>query len=303
MRGPTLTDLIEDYLLLWILLSVGLGIALPQLAVVTRASTLILGVMIGSISLTLSVEQFRGIDARTLGLVLAGHVAMPFLAFGVARGFGLSPELTVGFVVLGAVTPELVTPVMTELADGDTALSTTALVVIGVGSVGFIPLVVALLAGGIDVPTLPIVEQLVVAVVAPMLVAVGTRAYQPDRIGRYDAYYPAVSALMVILIIGGVTAANAEIVRSNLSLLARVGAGVVTLNGLGYVVGFFVGSWGSRPTRIASILSVGMRDFAVAAALVIAAGLPTIASLPAVAFGVVEMATSAGLAKWFKRGG
>jgi BASS family bile acid:Na+ symporter len=302
MLGSTLSDLIEDYILLWILLSVGLGIALPRLAVVTRASTLILAVMIGSISLTLSVEQFREIDPRTLGLVLLGHATMPFLAFGVARGFGLSPELTVGFVVLGAVTPELVTPVMTDLAGGDTALSTTALVVIGVGSVGFIPIVVAFLVGGIDVPTMPIIEQLVVAVVVPMLVAVGARAYQPNRIGRYDAYYPAVSALMVILIIGGVTAANAEIIRLNLSLLVGVGAGVVTLNGLGYAVGFLVGSRGSRPIRIASILSVGMRDFAVAAALVIAAGLPTIASLPAVAFGVVEMATSAGLAKWFDQG-
>jgi BASS family bile acid:Na+ symporter len=298
MRG---TELIEDYLLLWILLSVGLGLAMPRLAVVTRASTVILAVMIGSISLTLSVEQFRQIDARTLGLVLVGHISMPFLAFGVARGLGLSPELTVGFVVLGAVTPELVTPVMTELADGDTALSTTALVVIGIGSVGFIPAVVALLVGGTDVPTRPIVEQLLVAVVAPMLTAVGVRAWQPDRVGAYDAYYPAVSAMMVILIIGGVTAANASIIRGNLSLLTGVGAGVLILNGVGYGVGFLVGGVGSRPTRIASVLSVGMRDFAVAAALVIAAGLPTIASLPAVAFGVVEMATSAGLARWFRR--
>ena len=297
----TVTDLIEEYLLLWILLSVGLGIAVPQLAVVIRASTVILAVMIGSISLTLSVEQFRQIDLRSLGLVLAGHVAMPFLAFGVARGLGLSPELTVGFVVLGAVTPELVTPVMTELADGDTALSTTALIVIGVGSVGFIPAVVALLVGGVDVPTLPIVEQLIVAVVAPMLVAVGARAVQPDRVGTYDAYYPTVSAIMVVLIIGGVTAANATVIRSNLSLLAGVGVGVVVLNGLGYGLGFLLGRRGSRSTRIASVLSIGMRDFAVAAALVIAAGLPTIASLPAVAFGVVEMATSAGLARWFSR--
>ncbi|MFB6119392.1 bile acid:sodium symporter family protein [Halosegnis sp.] len=293
------TDLIEDYLLVWILLSVGLGIALPQLAVVTRASTAILAVMIGSISLTLSVDQFRQIDRRTLGLVLAGHVAMPFLAFGIAWALGLSPALTVGFVVLGAVTPELVTPVMTELAEGDTALSTTALVVIGVGSVGFIPAVVALLIGGIAVPTQPIVEQLIVAVVAPMLVAVGARAIQPDRVGAYDAYYPAVSATMVVLIIGGVTAANATVIRSNLSLLAGVGVGVIVLNGLGYGLGYLLSWRGTRATRIASVLSIGMRDFAVAAALVIAAGLPTIASLPAVAFGVVEMATSAGLARWF----
>lgn len=295
------TDLVEDYLLVWILLSVGLGIALPRIAVVTRASTVILAVMIGSISLTLSVDQFRRIDLRTLGLVLAGHVMMPFLAFGIARGLGLSPELTVGFVVLGAVTPELVTPVMTELADGDTALATTALVVIGLGSVGFIPAVVTVLIGGIAVPTLPIVEQLVVAVVAPMVAAVGARAFQPARVSRYDAYYPAVSATMVVLIIGGVTAANAGIIRSNLSLLAGVGIGAIALNGLGYGLGFLLGLRGSRRTRIASMLSIGMRDFAVAAALVVAAGLPTIASLPAVAFGVVEMATSAGLSRWFGR--
>jgi BASS family bile acid:Na+ symporter len=78
MLGLILIDLIEDYLLLWIILSAGLGIALPQLVVLTRASTLILAVMIGSISLTLSVEQFRRIDTRTLGLVLAGHVTMLF---------------------------------------------------------------------------------------------------------------------------------------------------------------------------------------------------------------------------------
>jgi BASS family bile acid:Na+ symporter len=297
----SVTDFVEEYLLLWILLSVGAGMAVPRLAVVTRASTLILAVMIGSISLTLSLGQFRRIDSRTLGLVLVGHVTMPFIAFGIARALGLSPALTVGFVVLGAVTPELVTPVMTELAGGETALSTTVLVLVGIGSVAFVPAVVALLVGGLNVPTVPIIEQLVVAVVAPMVIAVTARARYPDRVSQYDAYYPAISAAMVILIIGGVTAANAVVIRSNSQLLAGIGIGVLLLNVIGYGVGFVVGSQAPRRMRIASILSVGMRDFAVAAALILAAGLPTIASLPAVAFGVVEMITSAGLAKWFTR--
>jgi len=297
----SVTDLIEDYLPLWILLSVGLGIAVPSVAVVTRASTVILAVMIGSISLTLSIEQFSRIPVRAVGLILLGHVTMPVLAAGVAGALELSPELTIGFVVLGAVTPELVTPVMTELAGGDTALSTTALVVTGVGSVGFIPAVITRLVGGVPVPATPIVEQLLVAVVGPMLIAIGLRAWQPDRVSEYDACYPAISATMVVLIIGGVAAANAAVIRSNRSLLAGVVAGVVALNGLGYAVGLLVSHREDRPTRIASILSVGMRDFAVAAALVIAAGLPTVASLPAVVFGVVEMVTSAGLARWFGR--
>ena len=300
-RLRTLFAVVEDYLLVWILLSVVIGITVPGLAAITGFSTIILAVMIGSVSLTLSVEQFRQISGQTVGLVLLGHAAMPVLAAGVSRGLGLSPELTVGFVVLGAVTPELVTPVMTELAGGDTALSTTALVIIGVGSLGFVPTVITLLAGDVTVPTLPMVEQLVAAVVAPMLLAVGLRARWPGRVSAYDVYYPSVSATMVVLIIGGVTAANAVVIRSNLGVLTGVVAGVVALNGLGYGVGFLVSHREDRSTRIASVLSVGMRDFAVAAALVIAAGLPTIASLPAVVFGVVEMTTSAGLAKWFNR--
>lgn len=296
-----LSEFVEDYLLLWVLCAAGLGILVPRLAVITRASTAILAVMIGSISLTLSVGQFRRIDGRTLGLVLVGHVTMPFLAFGIARSLELSPAVTAGFVVLGAVTPELVTPVMTELAGGDTALSTSAVVVTGVGSVAFVPAVVSVLVGGIDVPTAPIVEQLAAAVVAPMAVAVGARSRYPDRVGRYDDYYPAISAVMVILIICGVTAANAGVVRSNASLLSGIGLGVVLLNGIGYGIGYLLGSRAPRPTRIAAVLSVGMRDFAVVAALVLAAGLPTVASLPAVAFGIVEMISSAGLAMWFSR--
>ena len=295
----TAVDVVKDYLLLWVVLAVGLGFLFPVVAVMTRASTVILAVMIGSISLTLSVEQFRRLDPRTFGLVLAGHVAMPFLAYGIARGLELSPELTVGFVVLGAVTPELVTPVMTDLAGGETALSTAVLVVVGLGSVAFVPAVLSLLLGGIDVAPRPIVEQLAVAVVAPMLLAAGLRAWQPDRISRYDRVYPSVSALMVVLIIAGVTAANAGVIRSNGSLLVTVGVGAIVLNGLGYGLGWVIGGWGSPSERIAAVLSVGMRDFAVAAALVIAAGLPPLATLPAIVFGVVEMATSAGLVRWW----
>jgi predicted Na+-dependent transporter len=72
-------------------------------------------------------------------------------------------------------------------------------------------------------------------------------------------------------------------------LSVGVGLGAVALNVAGYAVGWLVGNRASRRTHVASILSVGMRDFAVAA------------GLPAVAFGVVEMVTSAGLAKWFPR--
>ncbi|MFB6148355.1 MAG: bile acid:sodium symporter family protein [Halobacteriales archaeon] len=293
-----ITDLIEEYLLVWVLLAVGIGIVMPQVAVLTRVSVPILAIMIGSISLTLTIAQFQRVRARSIGLVLLGHAAMPAIAFGVARLLGLSAELTIGFVVLAAVTPELVTPVMTELAGGQTALATVALVLIGIGSIGFTPAAVVVLGGGIDLAVGRIVEQLAVAVVVPMTVAIGVRARWPGRIGRYEEYYPSVSAVMVVLIIGAVTGANATVLRDGGWGLLAIGIGAATINGIGYLLGWTLARRGSRSERIATMLSVGMRDFAIAAGLIVAAGLPTVAALPAIVFGIIEMASSAGLARY-----
>ena len=297
-RLRRLAALIEDHLLGWVLGAVAVGALCPPISVITRLSTPVLAVMIGGVSLTLSPTAFRRVDPRALVRLLLGHAAMPVVALAVARTLGLSPALTAGFVVLGAVTPELVTPVMTELAGGDTALATTALVATGVGSLAFVPLATsALLGADLRVPTRPIATQLLVAVVAPMALAVGLRARFPDRVGRYDDYYPAVSASMVVLIIGGVTASNAALLRSNADLLLRVGVGAAALNAVGYGLGRAGARGEPSSVRTAATLSVGMRDFAVAAALVVAAELPAVAALPAVAFGVVEMTTSAALAR------
>lgn len=295
-------DPIDEYLLGWVLLAVALGALVPELAVLTQFSTPILAIMIGSVSLTLSVERFREIDPQVLGLALASHAAMPAVALAIARLLDLSPPLAIGFVLVGAVTPELVSPTMTELAGGETALTTTVLVATGLASLGYVPGVLALAFGeGITVDTILVVEGLFLAVVSPMVLAVGARTWKPELVSRYDDLYPSISALMVIVIIGGVTAANAGLIRSDLGLLVPVGGGVLALNLAGYLLGWTAGVREERPERIALALSVGTRDFAVAAALVVASGLPAIASLPAVLFGVVEMTTSAGLARYLAR--
>jgi BASS family bile acid:Na+ symporter len=199
---------IDDYLLVWVMLAVAVGGLVPGLSALTPFTTAILAVMIGSISLTLS-PAFRAVRPRVLATVLAVQTGMPVAAFAVARLLGLSPELTVGFVVLGAVTPELVAPVMTTLAEGDTALATTVLVVVGLGSVVLVPGAVTLLVGRtVAFDPWRVVEGLLLAVVGPMVLAVALRARFPTRVSRYDESYPSVSALMVILVIGVVTAAN-----------------------------------------------------------------------------------------------
>lgn len=295
------TTLVDDYLLLWILASVLVGVLVPAVGVVTELSTLILAIMVGSVSLTLSLGEFREVDLAALGVILLGHVAMPVVALAIAWALGLSPALTAGFVLLGAVTPELVTPTMTKLAGGDTALASIALVVIGFGSSLFIPAVVTgLLGGRVAVDGVAIVTQLLVAVVIPMVLAIGVRARYTEPVASREALYSTVSAVMVVLIIGGVTAENAALIRGSVDTLAVVGVGALLLNAVGYALGWLSALSSDRETRIAAALSVGMRDFAVAAALVVAAGFPAAASLPAVLFGIVEMLSSAVLVRVFR---
>ncbi|WP_227356183.1 bile acid:sodium symporter family protein [Haladaptatus salinisoli] len=294
--------LIDDYLLVWVLLSVGIGLALPSIAALTPLPTLILAVMIGSVSLALAPDRFRDLDGRALVTILIVQTGMPLLAFGIARGLGLSPALTAGFVVLGAVTPELVTPTMTELSGGDTVLATVVLIVVGFGTLVLVPGVVTLFLGAsVAVDPTIIITQLLLAVVFPMSLAVAARSQWPDRIGAYDEIYPSIAGLMVIIIIGIVTAANASLVRDSGTVLLLVMVGAFVLNGIGYTGGWLVSRNFTRGERIAATLSVGMRDFAVAAALPVGAGFPPSATLPAVVFGIIEMTTSAGLAKWFRR--
>jgi|AntDeeMinimDraft_4_1070355.scaffolds.fasta_scaffold00612_8 BASS family bile acid:Na+ symporter len=292
-----LGSIVDDHLLWWVLAAVAVGVFVPELAAITAYATPILAVMVGSVSLTLTVSRFRGVDARGVVGALAGHVAMPALAFAVAVALDLPPALVAGFVVLGAVTPELVTPTMTELADGDTALSMIVLVVAGVGATALVPLALATFVGdAIAVDSGKIVEGLVLAVVAPMLAAIALRHAFEDRVGAHEDAYSSVSAIAVVVIIGGVAAANGDLLRAEPGRTAVVAAGGLALNVAGYGLGYLGGTGGSRETKVATTLSVGMRDFAVAAALVVAAGFPTEASLPAVTFGVVEMTTSALLA-------
>lgn len=297
-RLARVARLVEEYLLAWILLAVALGVLRPELAAVTTHSTLILAVMVGSVSLTITLGDIRAVSRAGLALVLGGHAVMPFLAFALARLLGLSPELTIGFVLLGAVTPELVTPTMTELADGDTALAAVALVTIGAISLVFVPAVTGALFGdAIPVDAGRIVSTLLFAVVGPMAAAISIRERWGDPVSAYQDYYGAISAVMVVLIIGGVTAANASLFRADPAILVPVAVGAVLLNLAGYALGWTAGSRFDRPTQVAAMLSVGMRDFAVAAAIVVAAGFPPVAALPAVVFGVVEMATSAGFVR------
>lgn len=293
---------VTDLLALWILAAVAAGLLWPGLAVLEPLVVPLLALMVGSVSLTLSLQSFRRIQVSTLLRTLAVHAAMGGAAFLVARSLGLSPELTLGFVILGAVPPELTAPLMTRLAGGATALAVTVLLVAGAASLATVPAYGSWLGGGLRLDLSPLLSTLAVAVVLPMAVAVAVRHRWPRAIGRGDHVYPAVSALAVIAVMAIVAAGSRDAVTTDTGRLALVAAGVFLLHAVGYAAGWAVCLDRPRTDRIAAAFSVGMRDFAVAAALVTAAGLPPQTALPAVLFGFLEMILDPLVARRLARG-
>lgn len=96
-----------------------------------------IAVIMLSLGMTLTRADFRRIAVAPRGVAI-GMVNLtlisPLLAFAMARLFGLSPELAVGLVLLGASPGGMMANMLTHLSRGDTALSVTMTAISSLGA-------------------------------------------------------------------------------------------------------------------------------------------------------------------------
>lgn len=86
----------------------------------------LLGIVMFGMGLTLKPQDFRIVFSHPKDVVIgtiAQFTIMPLLAFVLSRAFGLSPELTVGVILVGTCPGGTSSNVMTYLSKGDVALS------------------------------------------------------------------------------------------------------------------------------------------------------------------------------------
>src|SRR6516225_2055348 len=121
------------------------------------ATTALLGFVVSSMmtmGLGFTVRQI--IDAlRDVRLVvvalLANFVAMPLGALALNKILRLDQPLGVGLLLLGAAAGAPFLPTLTELAKGNLPFAVGIMVLLSVGTVGYLPLILPLLLPGIAV--------------------------------------------------------------------------------------------------------------------------------------------------------
>jgi bile acid:Na+ symporter, BASS family len=235
------------------------------------ATTALLGFVVSSMmamGLGFTVRQI--IDAlRDVRLVLlallANFVAMPVGAFALDKVLRLDEPLGIGLLLLGASAGAPFLPKLTELAKGNLPFAVGIMMLLAVGTVGYLPLVLPLLLPGITVDSGKIAVWLFLLTLLPLASGLALRAWRGEIAARLKPMLDWVSNVVLIPMVLLLAVANIDkilYVFGTRGILAGL-----LLIALGFGLGWMLGG-PSIDTRRALALGTGQRN--IAAALVVA---------------------------------
>jgi BASS family bile acid:Na+ symporter len=267
-----------------------------------------LGVIMLGLGLSLTIADFKRVviypRAVVVGLVCQ-MLLLPFVAYGIAVGFGLPPKLAVGLMLLAASPGGATANLFSHLARGDVALNITLTALNSVLSLFTLPLIVnfALSAFMADDRTIPLQFDKVVQVFAIVLVPVGigmiVRWQKPSLADRLDKPVRIISAVFLFLVIA------AAVVKERAELLEnfqRVGLACLVFNLVSMAVGFVVPLLARVQRRQATAIAmeIGVHNGTLAIAIASSPLLLNDAAMaiPAAIYSLIMFFTAAGFG-WF----
>lgn len=203
--------------------------------------TMLLGIVMFGMGMTLRMKDFKLVFSRPKEVLLgclAQFMIMPGLAWLLAKGFNLPPELAVGVILVGTCPGGTSSNVMTYLAKGDVALSVSITMATTVLAPIVTPILTWALAGAwIDISLKAMMHSIVQVVVVPIVLGIVVNHFFGAFVQKAIKVLPLVSVVAIVLIVGGVVAVSAQKIMETGLLIMAV---VVCHNLLGYLTGYLV---------------------------------------------------------------
>jgi BASS family bile acid:Na+ symporter len=298
---------IENNLLVLAVASAALGLLVPDVGVVLEGgiSPLLAALML-VISLTFDAQAVKLVFAKPsrqlLALVLVyGPMSIAGLLTG--RLFFGSGSLAAGQTLVGTLPTDVSAPLLVLLAKGNVALAAVLNAVNTALSPFIVPFLFLLLTGiELQVPVGSVVLELVLTVLVPTVVGVFLRTRFFAEVSRFDGVYPALGSILYLLLLLAVVGPNAGTILGYGWYALVIAAAALCLNLTGYLVGWTARLFtNDREELIAFLFTVSKKEFSIAAAFVVASGLPSEMAVPAAFFAVIQMITSPIAAKLLAR--
>ena len=245
--------LVEKYYFIIILLAVGISLLYPNSFawVLSEYSginiiNLLLSIVLFTMGTTLKVDDFINVFKNPKEIaagISAQYIIMPLIAFCLASAFSLDTALTVGIILVGTVPGGTASDVITFLAKGDVALSVSLTAVSTVISPILTPLITLLLIGNqIQFNPVDMFISIVEIVIVPIAIGLTLNYKFPDFCEKLKDYLPAISSMVVCLIVAGVIGANKQaILTSSMIIIVVIVLQYFIAMALGFVIGRLVG--------------------------------------------------------------
>jgi BASS family bile acid:Na+ symporter len=238
-----------------------------------------LAVVMVSLGLALTVADFQRILVAPRGVVIGLAnllVLSPLLAFGVAKGWGLTATLAVGLVILGASPGGTMANLLTHLARGDTALSVTMSALSSLAAVVTVPAFLGLAIAvfdadglGEDVSMPGIVARVFLITLLPLGLGMRIRARRPDLAERVAGGLRTAALAAFVLIVVAAVLSELDTLREH---FVEVAGAALTLNVLAMTCSYAIARASRldrrQATAIAMELGVHNSTLAIAVATV-----------------------------------
>jgi BASS family bile acid:Na+ symporter len=293
---------VRHRLLPWVVLAVGVGLAVPRASgtMVPVVPVLLAGQVLG-VSLSLTPADFRA-AARRVHLVgaalLLEWTVLPGLAVLSSRVIP-SRELASGVVICAIAPAEITSGLMAAVAGGDAALATSIMA----GSLALATVLVPLwlgvaLGGTARFAPLPLVGELGLSVLAPLLAGVLLRARFPRLARHRHLFLDLSAACLVVVVLAGMGPARPALFSAKFLPIVLLAAAVLLAGG---ALGWGLGRTLYLPHRTATAVGfpVAIREFGVAIAVAVAV-LPRAAAVAGV-YGILMVAGAGTVAAWLGR--
>lgn len=268
-----------------------------------QRASVILGLIMLTMGCTLSTEDFRILLSRPIDILIgsiAQYTIMPLVAWTLARIFHLDTFMTAGIILVGCCPGGVSSNIMSFLCKGDVAYSVGMTTVSTCLSPIVTPLLVLWLAGAeIDVDAWGMFQNILLVTLLPVTLGVAFNYFLGKRedFKLIQGIMPGISVLCLACIVGGVIfTVHPQLQANGLRLIALTLAVVTLHNGIGYLLGYFVGEafgFNTAKRRTLSI-EVGMQNAGMATVLArnFFASPAMIATNPMAALAVIPCAIS-----------
>jgi BASS family bile acid:Na+ symporter len=240
---------IEKYFFVIILLAVAISMVYPKAFewVLSEYSginvlNLLLSLVIFTMGTTLKADDFVNVfrNPKEISVgIAAQYLVMPVLAFAIERMFSLDTALTVGLILVGTVPGGTASDVITFLAKGDVALSVSLTAVSTVISPLLTPIITLMLIGNqIHFNPVNMFVSIIEIVIVPIFLGLLLNYKFPNFCEKLRDYLPALSSIVICLIVAGVIGANKQAILTSSAIIIVV---IILQYFLAMLLGFGVG--------------------------------------------------------------